>query len=151
MKGIRPDAPDEAIGAILRALAPLLVYRITKVRKVTKRTIFFVNNAVPAAPAAVAVPVEPEIVTLLAPTDPIIPIWKAKKEEKFAFALLAPSLWELGPVSLWGCSGDARIGFCMGRDSARAPPANKLFLIVMKIDNLGYNNQLIGRGVIFNN
>jgi len=123
MKGIRPDAPDEAIGAILRALAPLLVYRITKVRKVTKRTIFFVNNAVPAAPAAVAVLVEPEIVTLLAPADPIIPIWKAKEEEKFALVLFVMYIFWLRILSRLPLrSGGARIGFCMSRGSGRAPP-----------------------------
>ena len=41
MKGIAPDASFEAIAAVVRALAPLLAYPITKVRKVTKREIFF--------------------------------------------------------------------------------------------------------------
>jgi len=45
MKGIRPGASGEAIDAIIRALAPLLIYPITKVRKVTKRTIFFNDSA----------------------------------------------------------------------------------------------------------
>jgi hypothetical protein len=34
MKGVDPDAPLEAIAAVIRALAPLLIYPITKVRKV---------------------------------------------------------------------------------------------------------------------
>ena len=51
MKGIRPDAPDEAIAAIVRALAPVLVFPITKVRKVVKRTIVFDDWRASAVPA----------------------------------------------------------------------------------------------------
>jgi hypothetical protein len=39
LKGIRPDARNEGIDAVVRALAAVLTYPITKVRKVTKRTI----------------------------------------------------------------------------------------------------------------
>ena len=41
MRGIRPDASVEAIAEIVRALAPLLIHPIIKVRKVVKRTIVF--------------------------------------------------------------------------------------------------------------
>ena len=51
MKGIRPDAPDEAIAAVVRALAPVLAYPITKVRKVVRRRIVFDDWAAPATPA----------------------------------------------------------------------------------------------------
>ena len=37
MKGINPDASPEAIAAVIRALAPVLAYPITKVRKITKK------------------------------------------------------------------------------------------------------------------
>ena len=50
MKGIRPDASTEAIAEVVRALAPVLAYPITKVRKVVRRTIIFVEP-----PPAVAV------------------------------------------------------------------------------------------------
>ena len=49
MKGIRADAPDEAIAAIVRALAPTLAYPITKVRKVIKRTIIFDDWSTPGS------------------------------------------------------------------------------------------------------
>ena len=68
MKGIRPDARDEAIAAVVRALAPVLAYPITKVRKIIKRVIVFDDWAAPAAPAVqmaaaqAAAPVETTLV-----------------------------------------------------------------------------------------
>ena len=50
MRNINPDASLEAIGAVIRALAPVLAYPITKVRKVTKREIFFYEDAVMPVP-----------------------------------------------------------------------------------------------------
>ena len=41
MRGIKPDASPEAIASVIRSLAPLLIYPITKVRKMVKREIFF--------------------------------------------------------------------------------------------------------------
>ena len=41
MPSSHPDAPTEAIANVIRALAPILEYPITKVTKVTKREIFF--------------------------------------------------------------------------------------------------------------
>jgi len=52
---VRPDVTPEAIRDIIRALAPLLEYPITKVTKVTKRVIFSADeerNAPDAAPRA---------------------------------------------------------------------------------------------------
>ena len=48
MRGVNPDAPIESIAAVIHALAPLLAYPITKVRKVTKtkREIFLGEDAV---------------------------------------------------------------------------------------------------------
>ena len=94
MKGIRPDASDEAIGAILRALAPLLIYPITKVRKVTKRTIFFNNSAAPAAcprlagtpSVAYSCPARAYVPELV---EPEIPFWEVREGEKFVLAQLA--------------------------------------------------------------
>ena len=57
IKGIKPDAPLEAIASFARALAPVLAYPITKVRKVVKREIFFYEEAVMPIPAE---NVEPE-------------------------------------------------------------------------------------------
>jgi hypothetical protein len=51
MKGVNPDASLEAIAAVVRALAPVLIYPITKVRKVVKREIFFYEEAVIPIPA----------------------------------------------------------------------------------------------------
>ena len=76
MRGLRPDAPDEAIAEILRALAPILLYPITKVRKVTKRTIFFNENAAPSAPPVV-LPVPVPV-----PAEPEIPVWEDREEER---------------------------------------------------------------------
>jgi len=108
MKGIRPDASNEAIDAILRALAPILIYPITQVRKVTKRKIFFIEDAAPATPVAclrpaevalpVPLPVEPEIIPvelglMPEPAEPEMPVWEWKEEEsagekeRFALAL----------------------------------------------------------------
>ncbi|MCL2009108.1 MAG: hypothetical protein FWG71_01000 [Synergistaceae bacterium] len=50
MRGINPDASFESIDAVIIALAPLLAYPITKVRKVTKREIFFYEEAALPAP-----------------------------------------------------------------------------------------------------
>ena len=52
MKGINPDASFESITAVILALVPLLAYPITKVRKVTKREIFFYEEAVMPVPQA---------------------------------------------------------------------------------------------------
>jgi len=41
LRGVRPDVSPEAIRSIIRALAPLLKYPITKVTKVIKREMFF--------------------------------------------------------------------------------------------------------------
>ena len=49
MKGVDPDASPEAIAAVVRALAPVLVYPITKVRKIVKRVILiFEEGGMPA-------------------------------------------------------------------------------------------------------
>ena len=67
LKDIRPDVSSETIRDIIRALAPLLEYPITKVTKVTKRVIFSIEDeraertAPDAAPRA-AVPA-PRVVT----------------------------------------------------------------------------------------
>ena len=45
IRGVNPDAPLEPIEAVVRALAPILAYPITKVRKVIKRKIFFYEEA----------------------------------------------------------------------------------------------------------
>ena len=97
MKGINPDAPDEAIAAVVRALAPVLAYPITKVRKVVKRTIIFDEwTASPAAPAlALALPVAPARMAVMdrmvEPAEPETPFWvyEAGEEEKIALMLLA--------------------------------------------------------------
>ena len=44
MRGIRPDASLIAIANVIRALAPLLAYPITEVRRILKREIFFVKE-----------------------------------------------------------------------------------------------------------
>ena len=57
MRGINPYASFEAIEAVIRALAPLLAHPITQVRKVTKREIFFYEDAVMPVPQADVEPV----------------------------------------------------------------------------------------------
>ena len=71
MRGIRPDASVESIAAVVRALAPLLIYPIIKVRKVVKRTIIFdaAEFAVPAA-APVVEPVAAVVVAVVPKTPP---------------------------------------------------------------------------------
>ena len=65
MRGIRPDASVESIAAVVRALAPLLIYPIIKVRKIVKRTIIFdpAEFTAPAAPVAV-VPVAAAVIAV---------------------------------------------------------------------------------------
>ena len=46
MRGVNPDAPPESIAAVVRALAPVLAYPITKVRKVVKRRIIIYEEGV---------------------------------------------------------------------------------------------------------
>ena len=46
MKGVDPDASPEAIAVVVRALAPLLAYPITKVRKIVKRRIIIYEEGV---------------------------------------------------------------------------------------------------------
>ena len=50
MRGINPEASPEAIANVIRALAPVLAYPITKVRKVVKREIIFYEEAVMPVP-----------------------------------------------------------------------------------------------------
>ena len=58
IKSIQPNASFGAISDIIRALAPVLAYPITKVRKVTKREIFFYEpEAVIPMPLYIVVPV----------------------------------------------------------------------------------------------
>jgi hypothetical protein len=57
MRGVNPNASDEAIACVVRALARVLAHPITKVRKVTKRTIFFYEDAVLPLPMENAEPV----------------------------------------------------------------------------------------------
>ena len=128
MKGIHPDATDEAIAAVVRALAPVLAYPIIKVRKVVKRTIIFDEWKAPAAPAAAltltaqarpelvpaaSVPVEPEpVLPACFPLAEEASPWvcEAGEEEKFAlaalFALLLLRAWAAlyyrGPYPLRG-------------------------------------------------
>ena len=132
MKGIRPDASDEAIGAILRALAPLLLYPIAQVRKVTKRKIFFTDDAAPATPAItlpapVSVPMETELLPAEAKFVPELiypemPVWE---EEWLAIALLLMYLaWAWNLYCL-------RAGFRLGRappvqSASPSPPAKNL-------------------------
>ena len=112
MRGIRHDASNEAIAAIIRALAPVLAYPITKVRKVMKRTIVFVDDTAPAAPAAaLSVPVELAAVATVAMPEPLDSeplLWELVDEAQFAFALLVMNL-------LWGW-----IIYVCGLVSARA-------------------------------
>ena len=64
LKDVRPDVSWEAIVRIIRALAPLLEFPITKVTKVTKREMFFdveELDALDAVPCS-ALP-EPRVVT----------------------------------------------------------------------------------------
>ena len=51
IRNIDPDAPLEPIEAVVRALAPILAYPITKVRKVVKRRIFFYEEAILPVPS----------------------------------------------------------------------------------------------------
>ena len=50
MRGIEPAASFDAIANVIRALAPVLIYPITKVTKVTKREIIFYEDAVMPIP-----------------------------------------------------------------------------------------------------
>ena len=50
IRNVNPDAPLEPIEAVVRALALILAYPITKVRKVVKRKIFFYEEAALPAP-----------------------------------------------------------------------------------------------------
>ena len=73
--GVRPDISPEAIRSIIRALAPLLEYPITKVEKVTKRVIFSAEderNAPNAAPRA-AIPAPRVDAAPVAESGKIIP------------------------------------------------------------------------------
>jgi len=113
------------IVVVIRALAQVLMYPITRVQKVTKRTIYFNNNAAPAAPVAPAIalpvpaeaeiiPAEPEpivLAELLGPVDAADTKTAAWEEERFAMAILAYLL-------LVRHLSRARVGFRVGR----APP-----------------------------
>ena len=83
IKGIRPDASDGAIAAIVRALAPVLAYRITKVRKVVKRRIVFDDWKAPAAPALALSPsVAPSQMAVPAASGTSPWVYEAGEEEK---------------------------------------------------------------------
>ena len=88
IKGIRPDASEEAIAAVVRALAPVLACPIIKVRKVVKRTIVFDDWAAPAAaPLPVSAPVRAALEPL-AVLEPEVPGREAWDAEEFAAAAL---------------------------------------------------------------
>ena len=88
IKGINPDASPEAIAAVVRALAPVLAYPITKVRKVVKRTIDFDDWKAPTAPApSVSLPAAPAVVPAASGTSPLVQ--EGGEEEKIFLMLLA--------------------------------------------------------------
>ena len=90
MTNISPDASPEAIAAVVRALAPVLAYPITKVRKVVKRTIIFDEWKAPAAPAvAISLPVMPAQTAAPAVSEDLLWIHEGGEEEKFILMLLA--------------------------------------------------------------
>ena len=105
MKGVRPDAPDEAIAAVVRALAPVLAYPVTKVRKVVKRTIVFDEWKSPAAPAAaLAAPVPAPEVSVW--EEPVAAPEPDEKNALAAVALLCLA-WILSR-SVWEASASTR-------------------------------------------
>ena len=70
IKGIKPDASLEAIANLARALAPVLAYPITKVRKVVKREIFFYVDAAMPIPLESAEPKAQKIIPFPVPERP---------------------------------------------------------------------------------
>ena len=112
IKGIKPDAPLEAIASLARALAPVLAYPITKVRKVVKREIFFYEDAVMPIPLDIT---EPEARKIIFSTAFPIP------ERLVAAAILPfPSL----STEAWLKQ--------MGFPSKRAPPANMVWRLILR-------------------
>ena len=144
MKNIRSGASDEGIAAVIRALAPLLIYPITKVHMITKRKIFFVDDAAPAAPAValpVFVPLEDEIESdtvaeLVEPLDSLdieIALWEERKareeQEKFALALIYMLwVWKMLQQNLLCKTCVSRNVYTRsGLGCIRAPPARLIF------------------------
>jgi len=73
MKGINPDASWEAIMEVVNALAPLLIYPITDIQKVTKRKIIFYEDAALSVPLEQAEAVEKRLLVESAQNFKIIP------------------------------------------------------------------------------
>ena len=70
MRKINPDASVESIAEVVRALAPLLIYPIIKVRKIVKRTLIFDPAEFAPAPAAAVAVVEHGTPRAASPTMP---------------------------------------------------------------------------------
>ena len=100
IKGINPDAPFEAIADVIRALAAVLAYPITKVRKVTKREIIFYEEAVMPIPLdnAVSVPEASRIIPF-----PVIPATKRIAARKAPTGCLRSAFYS-APVPIMGKS-----------------------------------------------
>ena len=75
IKDIRPDVSWEAVAIIIRALAPILKYPITKVTKIIKKEMFFGENANLSAPSpqvnAAPVPEAARIIPFVVSFSPV--------------------------------------------------------------------------------
>ena len=135
MKGVDPDAPLKSIAAVIRALAPLLAYPITKVRKVTKRVILIYEEAALSVPHdnAEAVMNAGRIIPMLIPMRPAVGNQDIKRRRKALTGvnvLTFPALAALLPLNRRFClslrrgmreKGKAKLA---GFISGRAPPWN---------------------------
>ena len=110
LKHIKPDVSMEAIRGIIRSLAPVLAYPITKVTKVTKTVLFSEEDAEVAIPAQQAdaepVPAAPEE-RLIIPF-PVLPVTEFQA---------ARNMIEFGAAAS-SCFAAGQMGFMQGR----APP-----------------------------
>jgi len=90
MRGIEPNAPLEAIADVVRALAPVLAYPVTKVRKIIKREIIFYEEAVMPIPQENSVEETPRII--ISPVPGRTAAGEAAgRGKRFRYAAILPS------------------------------------------------------------
>ena len=124
MRGINPDAPLEAIADVIRALAPLLAYPITKVRKVIKREIIFYEEAAMSVPQAGTEPLSamPAHEAVNARRIIPFPVEKRHAAREVAADLKCRRNCIILPFALPAKSSSSQVGFL----PKRAPPEEKM-------------------------
>jgi hypothetical protein len=99
IKNINPNAEVSALNALVRAIAPLLAYPITKVRQVTKKICALSGSLTENAPAPV---IESRVIDLAEPAqpDPLVQLSDAESDKSVEPAGLTQKVQKVQKSSL---------------------------------------------------